>query len=58
MQTKTYRAASLLQLLTRRGDALRNANSSITVFHSEVAPNISIREYFIRVFISAGLHDE
>jgi len=58
MQTKTYRAGFLLQMLTQKGDSVPNANTVITYFHSEVPPNICIMEYFIRLFLAAGLHDE
>jgi hypothetical protein len=57
-QTKTYRTGHLLQLLTQKGDTLPNSNTVITLFHSEAPPDIRILDYFIRVFLSAGLHDE
>jgi len=58
MQTKTYRAGYLLQMLTQKGDSLPNANTVITLFHSEEPPQIRILDYFIRIFLSAGLHDD
>ena len=43
-------------MLTQKGDTLENP--AVTLFHSEEPPAIRILDYFIRVFLSAGLHDE
>ena len=58
MQTRTYRAGYLLQMLTEKGDTISSPTPVITLFHSEEPPQIRILDYFIRVFLSAGLHDE